>query len=1165
MFKALFSLQLSLGTFACLSASPVFAQVTSDGTVNTQVTQNDNLAEITGGETRGGNLFHSFQDFSIQTGNEAFFNNAESIANIFSRVTGGNISSIDGLIRANGSASLFLINPAGILFGENASLSIGGSFYGSTADSILFEDGEFSAVDNLQQPILTINAPIGLNFRDNPGDIVNRSVANGAGLSVNEGNNISLIGGNVNIENGGIIFAPGGRIGLGGLLKAGTVNIAENNNFNFPDDIARGNVTLTDSAIVAVFSGEGGSIGVNAGNLELTNGSRFLGGIRAETGSLDVQAGDIVINATDSVVIDGQGDRDTGIFASVRTNSIGNAGDINITTGSLNISNQAVLDAGSSGQGNAGNIELNTSSLTANNGATLFASANTQNNGGNVTIDAANDVSFTDNSSIFVFGEQGGSIQLDAKNLSITSGSSFFAGIPNDSGFPEAQSGDIVINLLEDLVIDRLNSENITFIVNNSFGTGNAGNIEISARNISTKNGANITSFSDGLGSTGNITINATGNIVFDGISSSQRGGTSNFSSEIATGTVGSIDIKAQNLTITNGATVQSLVEGEANSGDINIDVADTIRIDGAVVSTLNDGTSGFLASSISSNVSFDSIGNSGTININTQNLFLSRNGFIDASILGEGSAGNININADLITIGEEGNTGTSPSSIGSQVFGSPGSSIEEVSGGDITINTGSLFISDGGDIDVSVGSDLNNGTGRAGNIEINARDTVSVNGTGFINDVEVISGILADIARDSTGDAGNIDINTTRLLVTNGAFVSADILQGGSGNGGTINIRATDLVETSGGANIEVDVFENTSGTGGDLTIETGKLIVSDGSQISAVTLGEGNAGNLTIRADDSIELSGISEFGRGGLFASALIGSGDGGNLSVFTNELNIRSGATISVSNFPSIEGSTEPGTGEAGTLNIEASSVRLEDESRIEAATGSGNDGNITLDIADNLTLRNNSFISARAFNNANGGNLTINTDFIVAFPSNGNGNDIIASAEQGQGGNITINAESLLGIAEGAAFAGNNSNDIDASSEFSLDGTVTINTPDINPIQGATELPTNVIVPEQTTAQACQANREIAAQNGLNITGRGGILPEPGSPLDSQNIIGDSDNSNSAIPAPIETAQGKIQPARGIKVTESGQIILTAYRTNNAGDRLFETNSNCNPI
>jgi filamentous hemagglutinin family protein len=145
MLKALFTW---LGFFLCTLgylitpnnpalAKARLAQVTSDDTVNTQVSDDGETAEITGGERAGDNLFHSFQDFSVQSGDRASFLNANDIANIFSRVTGGNISNIDGLISANGSANLFLINPAGIVFGENARLDVGGSFYGSTRQSSL--------------------------------------------------------------------------------------------------------------------------------------------------------------------------------------------------------------------------------------------------------------------------------------------------------------------------------------------------------------------------------------------------------------------------------------------------------------------------------------------------------------------------------------------------------------------------------------------------------------------------------------------------------------------------------------------------------------------------------------------------------------------------------------------------------------------------------------------------------------------------------------------------------------------------------------------------------------------------------------------------------------------------------------------------------------------
>ena len=287
------------------SGSIASAQVIPDQTVNTKVNQNGSIAEITGGETRGDNLFHSFQEFSIPTGNEAAFNNANNITNIFSRVTGANISNINGIIRANGSANLFLINPNGIIFGQDAALDIGGSFYGSTADSIIFPDSEFSATSPEEEPILTISVPIGLSFEDNRGEVVNNSVANeGRGLEVENGNNITLVGGDVSLNNG-IIIAPDGTINLGGIEEEGIVEINDNGSLTFPIDVARADVTLTNGSIVDVMGTGRGNININASDFEMSAGelgsSLINAGVTAN--STNAQAGDITINASNIAIL----------------------------------------------------------------------------------------------------------------------------------------------------------------------------------------------------------------------------------------------------------------------------------------------------------------------------------------------------------------------------------------------------------------------------------------------------------------------------------------------------------------------------------------------------------------------------------------------------------------------------------------------------------------------------------------------------------------------------------------------------------------------------------------------------------------------------------------------------------------------------------------------
>ena len=219
---------------------PASSQVTSDGTTNTFVNSNVNNHLIINGIAKDSNLFHSFREFSIPNGGSATFDlsNTNNIKTIFSRVTGGNISNINGLIQTLNNTNpvdLFLMNPAGIVFGENARLNLGGSFYGTTAQSILFQDGfEFSANDISQQPLLTVSLPVGLQMGTNPGGIkVNGNGHNliaediniaplinpenlipqeqiplyfRPGLQVQPGKSLFLVGGDINLD-GGVLNA----------------------------------------------------------------------------------------------------------------------------------------------------------------------------------------------------------------------------------------------------------------------------------------------------------------------------------------------------------------------------------------------------------------------------------------------------------------------------------------------------------------------------------------------------------------------------------------------------------------------------------------------------------------------------------------------------------------------------------------------------------------------------------------------------------------------------------------------------------------------------------------------------------------------------------------------------------------------------------------------
>ena len=631
---------LPLATFGCLTPLSTQAQVTPDGTTSTAVNQDGNNFTIEQGDRLGDNLFHSFNEFSVPTGGSAGFNNAADIANIFSRVTGGNISNIDGLLSANGTANLYLINPNGIIFGENARLDLGGSFFASTADSLLFEgDTEFSA-NSQAAPLLVVSIPTGASFRDNPGDIINRSFAQNsvgdfAGLEVSSGNNLTLLGGDLNFEAGNVT-AREGNIYLGGLSQAGIVDLSPEGILSFPENLTKSNITLSNFADVNVQGTGGGSITINAQNLTLEAGefgsSLIRGGISSDSTSVEAQAGDIDINVAENITLNGssiENNNSRGLDSSAGNivintgsleatnggvvltstsgrgngnidiiatgditfdgsriaadkliftpfiNSETNGGDITITTNSLSIINEGIINTSSSGSastsqdpGRAGNIKITASKSVLINNASLSSTNN---------IIAGGNRDFPDNSTIFNLG----SIEIDSPILKVMNGG-FIETSPDLVSFLQTSSADILINASELLELSRGSISSGTFGFDGLIGS--AGDITIETTNLRIDKGriSALSSLVEPMGDS----INA-GNLAIS---------------------AGNLAINTQDLILKNGSSITAQALGFAGGGNVNIDADDGFIL--AFPNGNND---------ITANASQ---GNGGNININTQAVF---------------------------------------------------------------------------------------------------------------------------------------------------------------------------------------------------------------------------------------------------------------------------------------------------------------------------------------------------------------------------------------------------------------------------------------------------------------------------------------------------------------------------------------------------------------
>ncbi len=729
---------LGILAISFLQVPAVYAQVIKDATLPTRVNTTDNLNftidSINNRNRVGNNLFHSFKEFSIPTGGSAVFNNPTDVVNIINRVTGGSISNIDGLIKANGNANLFLINPAGIVFGKNARLDIGGSFFGSTAESIKFIDGEFSAINTTTEPLLSINVPLGLQMGSNSGGIEVQGdgyttnsndadlfnpfiVTNVNGLRVREGNTLALVGNEVSL-NGGIVAADSGKVELGSV-NSGLVNInsttkgliLDYDNIENLSDIKFYSQALADA------SGTGsGSIQLQGRNISIKDGSKvFIQSRGLESG------GDIIATATDSIEIIGT---------------------------SLNRSFTSAFLTNAVGIGDAADITVSTPHLLLLGGGTILSKTFNSGKGGNISINAFESLQINKTSPInpihfgdiltYSFGSgKAGDINIYAKDLSISS----------------------------------------QYIASASYNEGDSGNIYISAKNLTNLNGGIISSTTLATGKGGDVTVNSQ-SIKLIGFDFNTFTPSGLSASTLGIGNAGNLAVNTRSLVIQDSARVDSSTFAFGKSGSVTINAKDFIEVSGTVKGSVNPSliisSANIVDESLQKLFGLPAIpsGNSGNVEINTPILKVNNGAEVTVRNDGTGKGGILNINAKIILLNSKGKITASTQS------GTGGNIDLQVKDGLILrnqslISTESLGTGNGGNININSpviagleNSDIvaNASEGNGGNININ---TSGLFGLHFREKLTTESDITAssEFGVDGTVEINNPAVNPNSSL----------------------------------------------------------------------------------------------------------------------------------------------------------------------------------------------------------------------------------------------------------------------------------------------------------------------------------------------------------------------------------------------------------------
>ncbi|MEM9213219.1 MAG: filamentous hemagglutinin N-terminal domain-containing protein [Cyanobacteria bacterium P01_F01_bin.150] len=846
---------------------------------------------------------------------------------------------------------------------------------------------------------------------------------------------IQITAQNLTVVDGGQLLAN-----TTGEGDAGNILITISNGVAFDGTSADGQAP--SGATIAVSGrgqGAGGLLRIEASTLDVRNGAQFNARTRGDstttlsTGELITNPGRVEIEVSDRVTFAGvSADENfsSGIISSLEGRGQGTGGPITIITPILEVLDGAGLISSTSGDGDAGKLEIRASDrVTLADRRTggrflsrMSSSVNPQGNGNGGVIDIQTERLEVFNGGRLVAGTLGNG---NAGNVTIAplmpppdtpDDAQFeviFSGVSGDGQFPSG-----IFSTVE------------------AGAVGRGGDITIETESLSVLDGAQLRSNTAGMGRAGNITLQGE-QITFTDRrpTSSGLSGAASAVERTGQGRGGKIEIQANVLEVLGGSQLVAGTRGDGRAGNIQIMASDRVTFQG----TSQDGET---ISAALSDVDATGMGHGGNIIVETPTLDLLDGARLVSTTRGEGDAGNIRINApNRVTLIDTRDQGRFLSGVSSAVVGRGVGN-----GGQITLETGILEMRDGSQLLAGTGAN-----GNAGRIKIEAGDRVILEG--ISRDGQDATAIISSVDARGVGNGGLIQVATNQLDVLNGAQLVVSTT--GQGDAGQIFLDVGDRAVFSGtheGSNGEAQFISGASslvnrrgeGAGGPIVINTGILDILDGARIRASTAGTGDAGPITIQADERVTLRGNGPDNSFSRMSSSVgrSGNGQGGPIQIQTDELAVLDGARLSVSTRGNGRGGTinaqvsdritlDNGTIEArsgrdqraGDIDLSADWFVLDNQSNILTQTLSANGGNVTLNVGSFLLLRDNSLISTEAGiageleggasadsftvtgrQQANPGAIAPDSSF-TRRTSRANRQ----TAARGNGGNITINA------------------------------------------------------------------------------------------------------------------------------------------------------------